>query len=100
MPGKRRKPQERALYYAAIMGDASFEKVNELLAAAEYRPVPITTYEMLRDKYVPVFRLPPPALLEAITNPKNLTHIAQYWRKDAKGEWEFVLPDDEGEDDE
>lgn len=95
MPGKRRKPQERALYYAAIMGDASFDKVNELLAAADYRPLPLTSYQMIRDKYVPVFRLHPPALLEAITQPKNMTHIAQYWRKDAKGEWEFVLPDDD-----
>lgn len=88
----RRAPAERALVYAAIMSEASLEEVNVVLSKSGYRDLAPTSYDMIRRSYVPVFRLHPPALLENIQSPYTMAKIASMWRKDGRGQWEFISP--------
>ena len=68
--GKRRTPTERAIIYCAALADLTLTEANELLAVANFHPVPGSSYVMVKKKYVPYFHKSAANLKECIYHPK------------------------------
>jgi hypothetical protein len=93
MGGAWRSRQERAIIYGSMMGDATLSDVDALLVEAGFRAFSPRSYEMVKQHYLPVFRMYPPSLLENIRSPRTLAQLREaYWRRDAEGAWRFVPP--------
>lgn len=75
MPGSRRLPHERAIIFAAAMGDLPIEQVNELLLAVKARKIPPSSYKMVLDTYAPKFRKDPALLGANIDHPSPISHL-------------------------
>lgn len=72
MAGKRRRPVERAVIYAGVLGGLTIEQINELLADAG---LPATlgdsTYKSIQRNEVPVWLKEPSRLGEHIYKPQT-----------------------------
>lgn len=71
---RNRKPAERAIIFAAIVGDLPLDKTRELLQEAGYgdRELPDRSWELLRNVYRPKILQSPELLGEFIYKPKAM----------------------------
>lgn len=72
MPGNRRKPAERAILLAGLVGGLTLEQVNELLTSTGFTSVPMASWEMLNRAYLPAFQKDPKLLGESIYKPRKM----------------------------
>lgn len=72
MPGSPRKPAERAIVFAGLVGNLSLDQVNELLDSVGFRHVPQASWEMLNRAYLPEFQKDFKLLGESIHKPRKL----------------------------
>ena len=55
MAGKRRHPAHRAIIYAGVLGGMSNDRINALLDEVGERALPRSSYDSIREHYVPYF---------------------------------------------
>lgn len=72
---KKRTEAERAIIFAAVMGGLSNERVNQLLAQVQGRPLPSTSYDWVLRSYVPYFLGRIERLGAAIEHPPTASQI-------------------------
>lgn len=75
MSGKRRKPAERAILFAAAYGELTLEQANDLLKQAGFRACPESSWEMLKRSYVPAFANRPHYMGQYIFVPASIAGI-------------------------
>ncbi len=51
MAGRRRRPSERAIIYAGILGNLSRDRINELLEEIRPANIPRDAYELIPGSY-------------------------------------------------
>ena len=77
MKTRNRTPAERAIIYAAVMGELSLEETRELLKSAGFGHMPESSWDMLKRKYLPEFRKNPRLIGECIHKPKSMGDIGE-----------------------
>jgi len=69
MAGRRRDPVHRAIIYGGILGGLSHEEVNRMLRDVNERDLPESSYQSIREHYVPYFKKDFSRLGQAIRHP-------------------------------
>lgn len=75
---RNRKPAERAIIFAALVGGLSLDETRKLLDEAGYgdRGLPERAWFLLREAYLPKFLANPQFIGESIYSPKTMTELA------------------------
>jgi len=75
---RNRKPAERAIIFAALVGGLSLEATRKLLDEAGYgdRGLPERAWVLLRDAYLPKFLANPQFIGESIYSPMTMSELA------------------------
>lgn len=82
----RRKPAERAIIYAAVVGGLTIEQTKEMLIEAGFGGrIPKTSWEMLNRVYLPQFLSDPNFLGESIYKPLPMGALKSKTQKSVKG---------------
>jgi hypothetical protein len=75
MAGKRRNPTQRAIIYGGVLGGLSRDEVNKLLANADARDLPESSFRSIRDHYIPYFKDDFSRLGRAIQHPPTWSDL-------------------------
>lgn len=75
--GRNRKPAERAIIFASLLGGLSLERTRELLKEAGYgdRDLPERSWILLKDAYLPKFKENLDFVGESIFFPKTMNNL-------------------------
>jgi hypothetical protein len=75
---RNRRPAERAIIFAALMGGLTLEETRKLLAEAGYsdRSLPERSWVLLNEAYLPKFRENHRFMGESIFTPKAMGDLA------------------------
>lgn len=77
MKTRNRTPAERAIIYAAVMGELSLEETRELLKSAGFGHLPDASWSMLTKTYLPKFRENPRLIGQSIHSPLSLGDLKE-----------------------
>jgi hypothetical protein len=97
MAGPRRHAAHRAIIYGGILGGMTNERVNELLAKVDERPLPRSSYNSIIKHYVPYFARDMRRLGAAIEHPPTWTALKEAGERDLPAN---EAPDGDPADDE